>query len=115
MAKAKKVEKTKIEELFDDVKVNAEKAVNAGFGAYGRIVEELETRFEKLTKDSEKLYNDLAKEGKKVQADLEKQVEEAQDKVEEQIEKVKAKAPKAPFANLSDKIEELTAKLDKAA
>jgi DNA anti-recombination protein RmuC len=111
MAKAKKTEATQIEKIQD----SAKKLWLANLGAYARSFDEVKKRFEKLNDDSQKLFEDLTKEGTSVQKDVKKKYEEGTDKLETRLEELKDKLNVSPLASLENKLDEVSAKLEKTA
>ncbi|MDB4279558.1 phasin family protein [Paraglaciecola sp.] len=105
----------------------ARKVWLAGLGAYGKGYEEVKGRFETLSTDSNKLFDELVVKGEKLETEGKDKVKDVQTKVaakteiETRIETVRTKLglnnidTDKKIADLSDKIDALTAAVAKLA
>ena len=123
-----------VEVGIDNVQGLAKKVWFAGLGAFGRSVDEVQTRYEqanedlssrysKLNDNSQKLVKELVDRGEKVQNDAEERVKESRANIEEQIEQAKTRLAglvsvvdiPARLQEVSDRIESLSKDLKKSA
>lgn len=123
-----------VETRVDNVQALAKKVWFAGLGAFGRSVDEVQTRYEQANEDmsarysrlndnSQKFVKELVDRGEKVQNDAEERVKESRANIEEQIEHAKARLSglvsvvdiPARLQDVSDRIESLSKDLKKSA
>lgn len=123
-----------VNENIDNAQAFAKKVWFAGLGAFGRSYDEvqdrvtqanedLQARYEKITKEREKLIKELVKRGEKVQVEAEELVKENRANIEDQIESAKTRLSKlvsvvdipARLQEMSDKLEGLSKDLKKSA
>ena len=95
----------------------------AGLGAYGRTIDELQSRGEKISSDSQKMFAELVERGEKLQdlmedklqdskGKLKGKIKDSKDSLEKRIEKLKS-FPSLPFgSNLEEQLTEVNRKLD---
>lgn len=124
----------KLNKNFDTAQGAAKQVWFAGLGAAGRTYdevtsrytkagEELQSRFEKMTKDRKELVEDLVARGEKVQDEAESRIKDSRASVEEQIEAAKERLAglstkvdiPARLQDLSDRLESLSKDLKKSA
>lgn len=93
----------------------------AGLGAYGKAFDEAHERYEKVSKETSRLFDELVVKGKKLEDDTQGKLTEAKEKsstsIEDRIAKVRRNlgfGDKASpsVAEISQKVDELSAKLD---
>ena len=84
----------------------------AGLGAYGRTLDEIQARREKLSSEGQKLFEDLVSRGEKLQDTTETRIKDSRDNLDKQIEKLKSFTSLPIGSNLKAQLEEVNRKLD---
>lgn len=93
----------------------------AGLGAYGKAFDEAHERYEKVSKETTRLFDELVVKGKKFEDDTQGKLIEAKEKsstsIEDRIAKVRrnlgfGEKTSPSVADISKKVDELSAKLD---
>ena len=83
----------------------------ANLGLCSRSIDEIQSRYEKLSDESKRLFDDLVSKGESVEAGAKKTIDGNRDRLEKRIEDLKARIKvKSSF---SSRIDEVSAKLDK--
>lgn len=88
----------------------------AGLGAYAKSYDEVQEKAGEISKETSKIFEDLVKKGETVEAEAKGKFKEKADelKINERVEEVREKLGLNDKSN-SEKIDELSAKIDKLA
>jgi DNA anti-recombination protein RmuC len=82
----------------------------AGLGAYGKSIDEVQDRYEKISEDSSKLFNELVEKGEKLEDDTKSKLKEKTN-IDARVSEVRSKLG-LDKKSTEDKVEELSAKID---
>ncbi|GGO73519.1 MULTISPECIES: phasin family protein [Bowmanella] len=101
--------KTKVNDAEDF----ARKIWLAGLGAYGKSLDEVQGRYEKLNADAAKVFDELVEKGSKIEADTKDKLKEKTN-VEARVAEVRKKLG-LDKPDMEQKVDELSAKIDALA
>lgn len=82
----------------------------AGLGAYGKSIDEVQGRYEKMNADANKVFDDLVSKGELLEGEAKDKFKEKTN-IDERVAEVRSKLG-LDKANNDDKIAELSAKID---
>ncbi|GAA0352013.1 hypothetical protein GCM10009092_15520 [Bowmanella denitrificans] len=98
--------KSKVNEAEDF----ARKIWLAGLGAYGKSLDEVQGRYEKLNAEASKVFDDLVEKGTKIESETKDKIKEKTN-VEARVAEVRKKLG-LDKPDMEQKVEELSAKID---
>ncbi|MDF2177109.1 phasin family protein [Aliiglaciecola sp. CAU 1673] len=94
----------------NDAEEFARKIWLAGLGAYGKSVDEVQGRYEKLNAEASKVFEELVAKGSKIEADAKDKFKETTN-VEARVAEVRKKLG-LDKSDMEQKVDELSAKID---
>ncbi|GAB3032220.1 phasin-related domain-containing protein [Bowmanella dokdonensis] len=99
-----------IKSKVNDAEDFARKIWLAGLGAYGKSIDEVQGRYEKLNTDASKVFDELVEKGSKIEAETKDKIKEKTN-VEARVAEVRKKLG-LDKPEMEQKVDELSAKID---